>query len=83
MKMQYSVVIQWSEEDQAFLVILPEFGPTPQTHGATYKEAFKHALEVMETLIEFHQETGQDLPEPRKYEKAKVPTKPRKKRQIA
>jgi predicted RNase H-like HicB family nuclease len=67
MTMHYSIVIQWSDEDQAFLVTLPEFGPDPQTHGATYKEAMKHALEVMEMLVEFHQEQGHVLPEPLKY----------------
>lgn len=76
MKLQYSVVIEWSDEDNAFLVTLPEFGSNPQTHGETYKEAMKHALEVMETLVDFHQEKGQTLPEPNKYQDKK----PNKKR---
>lgn len=56
MKLQYSVVIQWSDEDQAYLVILPEFGPDAQTHGDSYKEAMKHAQEVMEMLVDHYQE---------------------------
>ncbi len=83
MKMQYSIVIQWSDEDQAFLVILPEFGSAPQTHGASYKEAMKHALEVMETLVDFYEATGQTLPEPKKYGAAKTKAKSAKRRQIA
>ena len=83
MKLQYSIVIQWSDEDQAYLVMLPEFGTQPQTHGDTYKEAMKHALEVMETLVEFYQETGQMLPKPKKYRATKSRTKAAKKHQVA
>ncbi len=83
MKLQYSVVIQWSEEDQAYLVTLPEFGPDPQTHGATYKEAVKHAQEVMQTLIEFYQELGRDLPPPRRYAAKKTKKTARRKHQLA
>ena len=39
MNCHYSMVMQWSDEDQAFLVSLPEFGPSSQTHGSTYEEA--------------------------------------------
>jgi predicted RNase H-like HicB family nuclease len=67
MKMQYSILIQWSDEDDAFLVTIPEFGASPQTHGDTYKEAFKRALQVMESLVEFHEAEGQALPKPKKY----------------
>jgi antitoxin HicB len=83
MKMQYTIVIQWSEEDQAYLVTLPEFGPEPQTHGATYKEAVKHAQEVMQTLIEFYQDQGRELPTPKKYGATKSKAKPRRKPQVA
>ena len=27
MNLQYSILIQWSDEDQAYLVIIPEFSP--------------------------------------------------------
>jgi predicted RNase H-like HicB family nuclease len=65
--LKYSIVIQWSDEDQAYLVILPEFGPNAQTHGDTYSEAFKNAQDVMESLISCYQEEGLSLPEPWKY----------------
>ncbi|MBI3823712.1 MAG: type II toxin-antitoxin system HicB family antitoxin [Planctomycetes bacterium] len=83
MKMQYSVLIQWSEEDQAYLVMLPEFGPQPQTHGATYKEAVKHAKEVMQTLIEFYEEQGRELPTPKKYTAKRAKKMVRRKHQVA
>jgi antitoxin HicB len=57
---RYSVIIQWSEEDQAFVVTLPEWGC--HTHGGTYEEAAKNAREVLEMLIETEQEGGRDLP---------------------
>jgi predicted RNase H-like HicB family nuclease len=63
----YSIVIRWSDEDQAYLVILPEFGPQPQTHGETYEEALTHAQEVLDLLIETYQAEGWKLPEPTKH----------------
>ena len=39
---QYSIVIEWSPEDQAYLVSLPEWADRyamPVTSGATYEEA--------------------------------------------
>ena len=64
---RYSVVIQWSEDDQAYLATLPEWEGrvyNPVTHGDTYEEAFKNALEVLRLLIEVARELGQPLPEP-------------------
>jgi predicted RNase H-like HicB family nuclease len=75
MKLKYSVLIQWSDEDNAYLVTLPEFSAGPQTHGTTYKEAMKHAQELLETFVEFYQEDGRPLPAPQKY----TSEKPRKK----
>ena len=58
------MVIQWSDEDHAFLVTLPEFGGGPRTHGDTYEEAVKNGHEVLETLIEILLEDGVALPQP-------------------
>ncbi len=52
-RLRYAVVIQWSEEDQAYVVSLPEWGGC-KTHGRTYEEAARHAHEVLELLIETH-----------------------------
>ena len=60
----YSMLIQWSDEDEAFLVTLPEFGGGPKTHGDTYEEAVKNGREVLEGLIEIYQQDGLPLPEP-------------------
>lgn len=63
MNYNYSIVIQWSEVDDAFLVHLPEF-PSQHfvTHGATYDEALQNGLEVIELLVESYQEEGRSLP---------------------
>ncbi|MEH2453425.1 type II toxin-antitoxin system HicB family antitoxin [Nostoc sp.] len=61
----YSMVIQWSDEDNCYLVHLPEF-PWQQfhTYGKTYEEAAKHGHEVIESLIEWYGEQEKPLPEP-------------------
>ena len=48
MNNQYSIIIQWSDEDQKYVVSLPEFGPYAHTHGNSYEEALKNGQEVLE-----------------------------------
>ena len=64
MNYRYSILIQWSDEDQKYIVSLPEFGPYAHTHGDTYEEAAKNAQEVLELLIETYEEQGRSLPVP-------------------
>ena len=64
MNLQYSIFIQWSEEDRVYIVSLPEFGAYAHTHGDTYEEALKNAREVLELLIEDYRARGKALPEP-------------------
>ncbi len=49
---RYTVIIQWSDEDQLYVVSLPEWGIGCKTHGATYEEAAKNAREVLEMLLD-------------------------------
>ena len=65
MKSQYSILIQWSLEDQCYVVSLPEFGKYAHTHGDTYEDALSKAQEVLEMLIE----DSDALPEPQTYER--------------
>jgi len=67
--LRYSIIIQWSDEDEAYIVTLPEF-PGCHTHGDTYKEALKNGKEVLELVIENRQELGRPLPEPNRYDAA-------------
>jgi len=62
--MKYTVIVQWSEEDNCFVVLLPEFDDVmqPVTHGETYEEAIQNAQEVIELLVETYQEEGKLLP---------------------
>jgi predicted RNase H-like HicB family nuclease len=65
MNPKYTMLIQWSEEDQLYLVHLPEF-PWQQfvTHGKTYEEAARNGQDAIAGLIEVLQNNGQPLPEP-------------------
>ncbi|MBD2595836.1 type II toxin-antitoxin system HicB family antitoxin [Nostoc spongiaeforme FACHB-130] len=64
MNNKYTIIIQWSDEDDCFVVSLPEWGDYCHTHGDTYEEALKNAQEVLEMLIESALEDGETLPEP-------------------
>jgi antitoxin HicB len=67
MKYPYSVLIQWSEEDQLYLVTLPEFvaiAMQPSTHGQTYEEAVKNAQEAIEGYLAYCAEGGLAIPTP-------------------
>ncbi len=66
MNIPYSMIIQWSTEDECYLVHLPDF-PFQQfhTHGETYEEAAKHGQEAIESLIEWYQAEGKPLPTPK------------------
>jgi predicted RNase H-like HicB family nuclease len=65
MNPKYTMLIQWSEADQLYLVHLPEF-PWQQfvTHGKTYEEAARNGQDAIAGLIEVLQNNGQPLPEP-------------------
>jgi predicted RNase H-like HicB family nuclease len=63
------MLIQWSDEDQAYVVTLPEF-PTCHTHGKTYEEAVKNGEEVLKLIVETYQERGESLPVPVKFQYA-------------
>ena len=71
MKTNYSMIIQWSDIDQIFLVTIPEFigrVRMPCTHGDTHEAAAQHGLEVIETFLEIWEEEGKSIPEPRALE---------------
>lgn len=59
------MIIQWSDEDNLYLVHLPEF-PWQHfvTHGKTYEEAAQRGQEVLSTLIEWYRDQGKPLPLP-------------------
>jgi predicted RNase H-like HicB family nuclease len=65
-KPNYTVIIQWSDEDQCYVVSLPEWGKSCKTHGETYEEAAANARDVLEMLIESHDPAVEGpLPKPK------------------
>ncbi|OUC15775.1 MAG: hypothetical protein B0A82_05090 [Alkalinema sp. CACIAM 70d] len=65
---RYSMIVQWSDEDQLFLVTIPEFSELvvmPCTHGKTREEAIRNGEEVIEMYLEAWQTEGEVIPEPR------------------
>ncbi|MDJ0534494.1 MAG: type II toxin-antitoxin system HicB family antitoxin [Xenococcaceae cyanobacterium MO_207.B15] len=64
-KLKYQMIIQWSDEDNCFLVALPDFpGQYWRTHGETYEEAVANGKEALESLIISYEVDGEALPEP-------------------
>ncbi len=63
MNAHYSILLQWSENDQCYVASLPEFGPYAHTHGETYEEVLKNAKEIIELLIA----DTSPLPKPQTY----------------
>lgn len=59
----YSMVIQWSVEDNAYIVTVPEL-PGLKTHGSTYEEAARNGQEVIELWIDASREWGHPVPPP-------------------
>ncbi len=65
MIMKYSILIQWSEEDNAYIASLPEWGKYARTHGNTYQEALDNAQEVLEELVDIYTQENKPLPSPK------------------
>ena len=61
---RYSLVIEWSPRDDAYLVSVPEL-PGCRTHGATHEEAVAMGEEVIATCLAGLRAMGRPVPEPR------------------
>ena len=60
----YSMYIQWSDEDNAYIVTVPEL-PGCRTHGKTYEEAVRQGQDAIATWIDGSRDLGLPIPEPR------------------
>ncbi|MCL1468518.1 type II toxin-antitoxin system HicB family antitoxin [Argonema galeatum] len=70
-KFKYQMLVQWSDEDNCFLVGFPDFpGQRWRTHGDSYEEAFANGTEALESLILAYEATGEPLPKPTVYKAA-------------
>ncbi|MBD2578292.1 type II toxin-antitoxin system HicB family antitoxin [Oscillatoria sp. FACHB-1406] len=66
-KLKYRIDIIWSDDDNCYVVELPEFATEIQryfTHGETHEEALNNAREVLALLIESYEAEGRLLPTP-------------------
>ncbi|MDZ7950434.1 type II toxin-antitoxin system HicB family antitoxin [Nostoc sp. DedQUE09] len=64
-KFKYQMLIQWSDEDNCFLLGFPDFPGQPfRTHGDTYEETVANGAEALESLIMAYEATGEALPKP-------------------
>lgn len=61
---KYERIIYWSEEDNAFLVEVPEL-PGCMADGETVGDAIANAEVVIREWIEIAKERGQEIPEPK------------------
>lgn len=58
------MIIYWSEEDEAFIVEVPEL-PGCMADGQTYQEAIANAEVVVREWIETARELGREIPAPK------------------
>ena len=68
--LRYSLVIQWSDEDQAYIVSFPEWeahGLIGHTHGDSDEEVVAKGQDVLRMLIESARRDGELLPAPRAF----------------
>jgi predicted RNase H-like HicB family nuclease len=63
-KILYKMIIYWSQEDQAFIVEVPEL-PGCMADGKTYQEAVQNAEVIIRQWIETAQALGREIPEPK------------------
>lgn len=63
-KYRYQIIIYWNDEDNAFIVEVPEL-PGCAADGQTYQEALAQAEIVIDEWIETAKELGRDIPGPR------------------
>ena len=61
---RYSMTIEWSDEDDAYVVTVPEL-PGCMTHGATHAEAVQRGEEAIATWLQTARAWGDPIPAPR------------------
>lgn len=61
---RYELIIYWSNEDNAFIVEVPELAGC-MADGATYQEALANVEVVINEWIETARESGRPIPEPK------------------
>ena len=60
---KYSILIQWSEEDNCYVTSVPDL-PGCMSDGKTPEEAIKNTQVIISEWIEAAQEAGKEIPKP-------------------
>ena len=64
---QYLKIVEWSDEDQAFVGHCPDIiGPC--CHGPDEAKVYRELCEIVDEWVEIMQSEGQSLPVPTKFE---------------
>lgn len=61
---KYERIIYWSNDDEAFIVEVPEL-PGCMADGVTIEEAIKNSELIIKEWIEITRERGLEVPEPK------------------
>lgn len=64
MTIRYELIIYWSDEDQAFIVEVPEL-PGCAADGGTYQEAVQNVEVIIQEWIETALSLGRPIPQPK------------------
>ena len=64
MTIRYELIIYWSDEDQAFIVEVPEL-PGCAADGGTYQEAVQNVEVIIQEWIETAQSLDRPIPQPK------------------
>ena len=64
MSIKYELIINWSDQDQSFVVEVPEL-PGCLADGETYEDAVMNAQLGIEERVETARELGRSIPEPK------------------
>jgi predicted RNase H-like HicB family nuclease len=64
MSIKYEMIIYWSDEDNAFIVEVPEL-PGCMANGQTYQEAVANAETIIQEWIETAKGLCRPIPEPK------------------
>jgi len=61
---KYELIIFWSEEDERYVVEVPEL-PGCMADGLTYEKAIQNAQKIISEWIETAESIGRGIPQPR------------------
>ncbi len=64
MSIKYELIIYWSDEDQSFIVEVPEL-PGCMADGESYEAAVANAQQVIQEWVDTAKELGRPVPEPK------------------